>query len=344
MSLGVLLVASPVAAVVDRSATLEEMRLIYASIATLLPLSVDDEAFRSPKQSERIRLALGNLAARAEHVGSHIAGDDRRIRYLANSLSRETQDAMRRFDEGRFESAQFVARRLTDFCIACHTRIPSTSDSPVAQGFVSDRALAKLPPDQRASIQIATRRFDDGLETLEALFKSTAVAPAELLEPLNEYLRVTIRVKNDLARPRAVLRRFAARPDLWSNLRGDVEDWIAALDRHAAEPKSAPSVGSASALLKEAQTVMRYPTDRRGLVQQLLASSELHRYLELHSGETGRDVAEAYYLLGRFLSGDGHSDGPGRPDRRAGLRFARRGNRPWLERIERGSYARRRAQ
>ena len=135
MSLGLLLAAGPVVAVVDRSATIEDMRSIYASIATLLPLSVDDEAFRSPKERERIRLALANIAGRAEHVGSHIAGDDRRIRYLANALSLETQDAMRRFDEGRFESAQFVTRRLTDFCIACHTRIPSTSDSPVAPGI-----------------------------------------------------------------------------------------------------------------------------------------------------------------------------------------------------------------
>jgi hypothetical protein len=91
---------------------------------------------------------------------------------------------------------------------------------------------------------------------------------------------------------------FATRPDLWSNLRGDVEDWIAALYRAAETPSDPPSIAGARALLAEAQRVMRYPTDRRGLVQQLLASGELHRYLEGRAGETGPDIAEAYYLLG----------------------------------------------
>lgn len=301
-ALAAIVVAGPAAAELDRAATQADMRAIYASIATLLPLSVDDAAFRSPEERVRIRTALAQLAGRAEHVGSHIAGDDRRIRYLARSLSRETNEALRRFEEGRFESAQFVVRRLTDFCVACHTRIPSPADSPVARGFVSDATLAKLAADERASIQVATRRFDDALTTYEALFASPSVQPAELLEPLSEYLRVSIRVKNDLERPRPILRKFVARPDLWSNLRGDVNDWLAALDKHVGQPQVSPSPASANKLLDEAQRVMRYPADRRGLVQQLLASSELHRYLERHAGQTGRDVAEAYYLLGLIES------------------------------------------
>jgi len=295
-------VVMPALAEVDLSETREDMREIYASISVLLPLSVDDAAFRSPEAREQIQDALTNLAARAEHVGSHIAGDDRRIRFLASALSRKTKEAKRRFEEGRYESAQFLVRRLTDFCIACHTRIPSRDDSPVARGFVSQEVLAKLPPAQRASIQIATRRFDDALATQEALFASMAIQPAALLAPLNEYLRVSIRVRNDLERPRATLEKFAARPDLWTNLRSDVEDWIAALDRHAHRPQGEPSLDSARALLDEAQSMLRFPTDRRGLVQQYLASSELHRYLELHAGETNRNVAEAYYLLGLIES------------------------------------------
>jgi hypothetical protein len=295
-------IAVPARAELDRPGTREDMREIYASIKILLPLSVDDAAFRSPNAREQINEALRNLAARAEHVGSHIAGDDRRIRFLGSALSRKTEEARIRFEEGRFESAQFLVRRLTDFCVACHTRMPSRNDSPLAQGFVSQDVLAKLPPAQRASIQVATRRFDDALATQESLFTSTAIQPAALLAPLNEYLRVSIRVKNDLERPRATLQKFAARPDLWSNLRADVEDWIAALDLYAKKPPAAASLDSARSLLEEAQSVLRFPTDRRALVQQFLASSELHRYLELHAGETNRNVAEAYYLLGLIES------------------------------------------
>ena len=293
-----LLAAGSATAEVDRAAALADMREIYASIATLLPLSVDDKAFRAPQEREEIRAALTRLAGLADHVGSHVAGDDRRVRFLATSLSRETKEARVRFEEGRLESAQFLVRRLTDFCVACHTRIPAASDSPLSRGFVSDTALAKLPAASRASIEVATRRFDDALGTYEALFASKRTQPAELLAPLSEYLRVCIRVKNDLERPRPVLRKFAARPDLWKILREDVEDWLAALDRYVAKPHAAPSIAAARAKIDEAERLLRFPTDRRGLVQQLIASSELHRYLEGRSGQSGRDIAEAYYLLG----------------------------------------------
>ena len=283
---------------VDPEAARADMRGIYASLAVLLPLSVDDASFRDPSRQAEIRRALDELARRARHVGDHVAGEDRRVRFLAGSLSRETLEARARFDAGQYDSARFLVERLTDFCVACHTRLPSRGDSPIASAFMSDAALAKLPLAERASIQVATRRFEDALATYETLFASQAVPAPALLIPLYEYLRVSIRVQNDLERPLPVLRKLAARPDLWSNLRGDVEDWLSALDRYAGATRKEPSIGSARALLEEAQRRMRFPTDRRGLVQQLLASAELHRYLEQHPGETGRKIAEAYYLLG----------------------------------------------
>lgn len=298
------LLTQSAAAQVDRASAIVEMRGIYSSLRTLLPLSVDDAAFRDPQQHEAIRTALADVAERAQHVGKHVAGDDRRVRFLAEALSRDAQEARARFVQGRHDSARFLVRRLTDYCIACHTQLPSGHDSPLARDFVSDGALAKLPLDERASIQVATRRFDDALASWETLFDSAHVRPAELLAPLTDYLRVSIRVKKDLERPRRTLRRLAARPDLWSNLRGDVEDWLAALDRHVARPERAPSLDSARVLLAEARDVLRYPTDRRGLVQRLIASSELHRFLDEHAGAAGRDIAEAHYLLGVI---DGHA-------------------------------------
>ena len=95
----------------------------------------------------------------------------------------------------------------------------------------------------------------------------------------------------------------ARAPCFGSSRRGPIsgrifEDWLSALDRHVGDSQKKPSIRSARAKLDEAQRRMRFPTDRRGLVQQLLASAELHRYLEQHSGQTRLDVAEAYYLLG----------------------------------------------
>ncbi len=274
------------------------MREIFGSIQVLLPLSVDDQAFRSAESRGRILAAFERLAKHAGKAGDHIAGDDRRINYLAGELSNAALEAKDLFENKEYPHAKFLVRRLTDFCIACHTRVPSLADSPLTREFVSDRSIAKLSPVQRASIQVATRRFDDALTSYEAIFASDT-RPAELLEPLSEYLRVAIRVKYDLARARTGLKKFSERPDLWSNLRTDVEDWLAALERFSDSALSQPSIEQARKMLDDAHATRRYPLDSRGgLVQRDLAASELHRYLDKHSGETGKDVAEAYYLLG----------------------------------------------
>ena len=292
---------------IDREQAREDMSEIYASIRVLLPLSADENEFADPKHRERIRGALSKLAARAEHLADHVGSKDRRIHYLGGSLSRESAETLRRFDEGRMRDARFFVQQLPDFCVACHSALPSPMDSPLASDFVSDQELAKLPPDRRAELQVATRRFDDALVSYEAVFKSPVVHPAELLRPLTQYLTISIRVKNDLARPIPVLERLAGRPDLWRSLHTDVERWIETLKSYAAEPAKQPTLESARVPLDEAAGIIRFPTDRQVLVHYLIASSRFHRYLEDQPNAKGRDAAEAYYWLGLIESRVGGS-------------------------------------
>ena len=297
-----LALASSAAAEVDRSRVRPEMQELYGAIRVLLPLSVDETRFRSPSERKRIRKALSTLAERADRVSAHAGDHDRRIHYLGASLARESRETLERFDAGQLDGARFFALQLSEFCVACHDRLPSTEDSPLARGFVSQEQLEGLPVDQRARLQVATRRFDDALTSFESLFAQPTIHPAELLDALTEYLTVSIRVKRDIARPIPVLRRFAARADLWTNLRSDVERWIQALEHYSADPPGKPSLASARVILEEADSVARYPSDRRPLVHYLIASSQLNRFLEAHDAEGGRDVAEAYYWLGLIAS------------------------------------------
>lgn len=286
------------AAEIDRPSVRAEMREIHASIQVLLPLSVEDEAFRSPAARESIRAALSRLAAHAGEVAGHAAGGDRRIEYLGGLLEDDAKEALRRFEAGQLGSAKFFTQRLTDFCVSCHSRLPSATDSALTLDFSSDAALETLSLSRRASLQVATRRFDEAMASFEALFASPDVRPAELLEPLTEYLSVAIRVKGDLERPVPVLEKLLERPDLWTNLRSDVQRWVETLKREAAKGIRPATLEAARALLDEARDIIRHPSDRRALVHDLLASSALHRVLEQHAGESSRDVAEAYYWLG----------------------------------------------
>jgi hypothetical protein len=292
---------------IDREQARLDMRVIYESIRVLVPLSADEDSFGDPKQRKRIREALSKLATRAEHVADHVGDKDRRIQYLGASLSRESVEALRRLDEGRIRDARFFVQQLPDFCVACHSALPSPMDSPLALDFVSDKELAKLSPARRAALQVATRRFDDALASFESVFVSPVVHPAELLQPLTQYLTVAIRVKNDLARPVPVLENLAARPDLWRNLQSDVERWVETLKSYASEPIRQPTLESARAPLDDAAAIIRFPTDRQVLVHYLVASSRFHRYLEDRQSDAHRDVAEAYYWLGLIESRVGGS-------------------------------------
>jgi hypothetical protein len=75
-----------------------------------------------------------------------------------------------------------------------------------------------------------------------------------------------------------------------------VEFWIASIPR-LAERGEPPTVESARTLLDEARGVILFPADRRALVHYVVASGILNRYVESHADD-GRDLGEAYYLLG----------------------------------------------
>jgi hypothetical protein len=283
------------------------MRELFADLRVLLPLSVQDDAFRAAANQERIRAALADLAARADELAQHSRADAPRFRHLGASLARDARDAARSFTRGHPEHAQFLIRELTENCVACHAALPSPGDSPLAEVFVSGTALAGLPPLERARIQIATRRFDDALATLEEVLTSTAFHPAELLSPLTDYLTLALRVKGDFERPVPVLERFAARPDLWRHLRLDVEAWLRALRELPARSGADAGLPEARALLDDARRQIRFPADRAALVHYVVASRILHGLV------AKRDVpvaerSEAYYLLGLIESRIGRDE------------------------------------
>jgi tetratricopeptide (TPR) repeat protein len=299
--MGLGLVVAGVAAEQD-APTREEiratMRQIFESVRTVLPLSVNDSTYADPRNRDRIQPALQSLAAHADVLARHGRRKDAGFGYLGRHLATDTRTILSSYESGEFEQSQFLLRQLTEYCVTCHSRLPSPNDSPVSEQFVDQGALAGLSLEERATLLIATRRFDEALSTLERLFASTSVHSANLLSPLTDYLVVSIRVKGDLARPLQTLETFSRRPDLWRNLRLDVEQWIADLRALGGDALAGADLASAKRLIEEAKGMINFPGDRSALVHYVVASSILHRYAEAHAQEKSRDLAEAYYYLG----------------------------------------------
>jgi hypothetical protein len=280
----------------DVEQTRARMREIFTSMQLLLPLSADGD-LAAPDEREAVTRALEALAGNADLLAAHAGEADPARRFLGRSLAADARNALERYREGRTESAAFLVQQATENCIACHGKLRSPGDSPVAANFVDATALAKLRPEERARLQIATRQFDDALATLESLFADPDVHPSAMLGPLTDYLIVAIRVKGDYQRPVPVLEAFAKRPDLWVQLRADVEQWVR--DLRALRPlrDQPPSLAAARKLIEEARSAQPLAPDERSLVRYVVASGILHRWLE--AGEhSPAERSEAWSLLG----------------------------------------------
>lgn len=276
--------------------TRARMRELFASMQVLLPLSTDG-GFGGSETRAAVTKALEKLAANAELLAQHAGEQDPARQFLGRSLAADARNALERYREGQVESAAFLVQQASENCIACHSKLPSPGDSPIAADFVSASALANLRPEERARLQIATRQFDEALTTLEGLFEDPSVHPSAMLGPLTDYLLVAVRVKGDYDRPVPVLERFAKRSDLWVQLRGDVEQWIRDLRELRSSRESAPSPKAARQLIEGARRGEPFAPDQRALVRYIVASSLLHRWLQQRD-HPAVEQSEAWELLG----------------------------------------------
>jgi len=288
------------AACADESApedTRARMARIFASMQVLLPLSANEAAFGSPANRDRVLEALETLAGNADQLAQHARAEDAGRRYLGHSLGDDARRALQRYREGRTEDAAYLVQHTTENCVACHTKLQSPGDSPLASRFVDNSVLGGLPLQERARLLVATRQFDEAQTALEQLLVDPSVPPRKLTSALNDYLVLSIRVKDDYARPIPTLEKFVQRPDLWQRLREDVTQWVDSLRVLAPQKDRKPDLATARKRIDEARAIVPYPADHAGFVQYVVASSILHRFLDTKPAST-RDVAEAWYLLG----------------------------------------------
>lgn len=289
--------AEPTAAPIANPSTGEIMRNILRNLQVALPLSTHEETFSNPANREKITLALAALADAAEVLESHKEDSDAQTQFLARSIGRDARNTLRQFKEEHYTRSAFLLQQITENCIVCHTRLESTQDSDFSRNLIPTETLEAMDIEPRISLEIATRRFDDALNSLEELLTSPQ-SPALMLGPLADYLVISIRVKNNYERPLPVLRQFSNREDVWNELREDVDRWIEALPQLKQLAESAPTLETARSMIEEGDTLD--PTDgphSAGLAHYVVASSILEEIIAENT-EPQPELGESFYLLG----------------------------------------------
>jgi hypothetical protein len=118
-----------------------------------------------------------------------------------------------------------------------------------------------------------------------------------LMGVFEDYLKISIRVRNDFPRAITVLEQFLERPDVPAELREQLLNWVQALTELQSHGPIDDALSRARTLIETGQRRNRFPADHQGFVHFVVASSLLHRFLDTQPADQ-RALVEAYYLLG----------------------------------------------
>lgn len=272
---------------------------IFQALTTVVPLSLDEEVFKSVEERERIQQALSRLAQRAKALPKHGQGVTLYFDFLRRSLHQDASKALQRFERGEYDAARFTLNRLTDNCFLCHSRLQDPRPFPLGERFLNEMALEKMPLQEQLKLMVAAREFDLALITCETAFRSRAIPAVQidLMSLFEYYLRVALRVEGAFDRAIQAFERFQSRPDIPSYLGHYLASWVTALKTLQSYEGSEDELTHVRALISAGNARKRFRADREGLVHFMVASGLLHRYLST-DGRSATQQAEAYYWLG----------------------------------------------
>jgi hypothetical protein len=270
----------------SRSSIQTTMHLFFRALTSAFPWSLDEQQFQAPEHRQHILVALRALAQHAGQLDTHGQDVPQSFGFLRHSLARSAQDAAQRYEQEQYQQARFLLQGLTEHCFACHSRLPNLQGFDLGKRFLEETEVASLSIPKRLRLEVATRQFDTALHTCEALLRSPSIAAADmwLMGVFEDYLKISIRVRNDFPRAITVLEQFLARPDVPASLREQLLNWVQALTELQSHGTTDDALPRARALIETGQRRNRFPADHQGFVHFVVASSLLHRFFDTQPG------------------------------------------------------------
>ena len=282
----------------------ETMHRVFEAIRLLLPLSLDAERFRAPDNQAAIAKQIEVLAGASATLEAHAGKRDRTFRFLSESLANDVDEIRQRYQSGRLEESRFYILEATRNCVACHSRLPSYQDFPLAPRLLGRIDLVRLSHHERSQLYVATRQFDKALASWEELFAGSEISAAQLDVGgyLSDYLAIAIRVQHDYGRARRAIAVVRARDDVPDYLAPKLDGWMADLAYFEGAPPDWRDLKSARALASRKTPGEDVEDDAlTATITDLVASGLLLRFIdEAHAArERTAELAEAYYWLGK---------------------------------------------
>ena len=284
------------------------MRGIFQILSKVYVYSFDAGAFSDPRNHDEIGSWLEALAKNSDELVAHGGGLDPSFDYARRSISRDAHDALTEFQNQNDIGSRYIVNRITDNCVTCHTKLPSSRTFAPGKEFLASLDLEKYPAPVRANLQIASRQFSDAQKTYEDMMADPKVTAEDLAndDVFEKYFRVSVGPVNDTKRAVATMKKFAQRTDIPVSLKANVQAWIQSLENLNLNTPPAEDLDTARRMVTDAVAKTTGPSDQSRMVDFIGAITLLHRYLRTNPADKVL-VSEAYYLLGMSESHVSHN-------------------------------------
>ena len=284
----------------SQASTQEIMLQAYQALAYLLPASAASYADGEVRQGELVQDALTQLRAAGDALASHAGGEDTEYQLLARSFDLTVNDVAAALEGGIPSYAWFLMLDLTEYCTACHQKLPGEIGPMFSQKLLARIDTSMFERDEMARLYVALRQFDRAQTTFERLLMRPDLHPvdADLDGLLIEYLTLSLSSEPDTRRADGFLRSYADRRDMPYYLKQRIADWRERLVELDTLENDTASLASAKALFDRATSLKQVPYDRAAAVDDILAARQLRALIAADAIEMPEDRQSVYYMLG----------------------------------------------
>jgi hypothetical protein len=158
--LAVVVLTTPLTRAGEPDDTRAVMQRAYSALSRLLPAALSPEPMVEGNANGELSAAIDALADAAAQIEVHARPSDAGFGFLGRSLASDAARIKKRMSVERFDDAGMLVVRMTENCIACHSRLPSEREPAFAADLVRSVDRGGLSPVHRARLEIALRQFD----------------------------------------------------------------------------------------------------------------------------------------------------------------------------------------
>jgi len=132
------------------------MQEIFKALSEILPRCLSSGGFAAPADREIVSAGFAKIAANADALAKHASSVSPDFASRGAVLADDARRASARVASGNLVDARFIALRLTESCVGCHSRLPADKDAPFASKLVDNAKLATLTPVER-TVRLCSR-------------------------------------------------------------------------------------------------------------------------------------------------------------------------------------------